>query len=309
MRGFVTTIMRVTAVLLTCTAVTGCFTGVESTPRITDADVRRDVQPHTPDETYMAGITPPALGEWQVGKPLYVTDARIIRALSSESYGGRQLAAGDTLRYAGSHAARSLAGDPVTELSFTGPDGRTYTYSLDREADSAAVRPVRVPFTIDLQMLDEASKLLLGRKFYIVTSGRRLADGTFARFRKYIPVTVSEVLPGTPENPVRVRLADDMADATYLYINPEVRSSRAAGSFASMLSLVDPRKRWPAISDKVWQLIVSNEVEPGMTREEVRLAVGAPAEIIRRPGYSYMHEAWRYDTGRYLIFEDGILVK
>ncbi len=302
-------IMRVTVALFAGATVTGCFTGVESTPKITDADVRRDTQPLTPDETYLTGIGAEVLSQWQPGKLFYVTDARIMRALSSDTYGGVSLAAGDTLVYRGNRPAWSLAGEPVTDVMFSGPGGRQYTYRLDREPDSAAVRQARIPFTVDLEIVNEASARLLGKQFYILTSGRRLADGTLARFRKYIPVTVSEVAPGTPDNPVRVRIADDMADATYLFINPAARNSRTAGSFASMLSLTDPRKRWQSVSDKVWDNIVHNRVVAGMTRDECRLAIGAPAEVIKQPGYNYLHEAWRYDNGMYLIFEDGILVK
>lgn len=303
------TIMRVAVALFIGATVTGCFTGVESTPRITDADVRRDTHPLTLDETYLDGIEPAVLSAWRSGKEFYVTDARISRALSSDIYGIRQPAVGDTLRYRGYRAARSLAGDPVTDLLFDDRTGNRFVYRVERDPDSLMMRQVRIPFTVDLQLVSDASERLLGHKFYILTSGRRLADGTLARFRKFIPVTVSEVSAGSPDSPVRVRIADDKGDATYLLINPAARSSRAAGSFASLLSLSDPRRKWPSVSDKMWDKIVNNTVAEGMTRDECRLAVGAPAEVIRRPGYSYMHEAWRYENGTYLIFEDGILVK
>lgn len=44
-----------------------------------------------------------------------------------------------------------------------------------------------------------------------------------------------------------------------------------------------------------------------MTRDEARLALGAPANIDRRPGYSFMREIWTYENGIFLIFEDGLL--
>lgn len=82
---------------------------------------------------------------------------------------------------------------------------------------------------------------------------------------------------------------------------------RATRKFGSLLSLSNPRDRYPEITDANWNNIVNGRVSEDMTREECRLALGAPATVDRRPGYSIMREIWTYENGRYLIFEDGLL--
>ena len=302
-------LLRAAAVLITGTAATGCFTGVESTPKITDADVRRETTPPTPDETYLHDVRYAPRAQWQEGRPFVVTDAKISRALVPDAYGQRQLAEGDTLRYEGLTPGRSLASELVSDLRFIDTGGNGFTFRVDVEPDSLLQRVVKVPFAIDCDIVDQTSAKLLGKRFYIVTSARRDSAGTIWRARKFVPVTVDEVAVGTAVNPVRVRIVDEGNPPAYLFINPEARSGRSAGSFASMLSLTNPRDRYPLITDAVWENITNNRVSVGMTRQECKLALGAPAEVIQRPGYGYLYEAWRYDNGTYLMFEDGLLVK
>jgi hypothetical protein len=80
-------------------------------------------------------------------------------------------------------------------------------------------------------------------------------------------------------------------------------------SFSNLFSFTDPRRNYPNITDEYWQLITSGTVTTGMTRDECRLALGAPKDVDRQTGYSSVHEMWGYENGIYLIFEDGILVK
>ena len=46
-----------------------------------------------------------------------------------------------------------------------------------------------------------------------------------------------------------------------------------------------------------------------MTRDECRLALGAPNSYRTIPVYNAIVEQWNYDDGLYLIFEDGILTR
>ena len=46
-----------------------------------------------------------------------------------------------------------------------------------------------------------------------------------------------------------------------------------------------------------------------MTRDECRLALGAPPEVLRTPSYGGMREVWSYSDGVFLIFEDGYLTR
>lgn len=60
----------------------GCFTGIESTPRITADDVRKERVTVTPEQEYLAGVEPEPFGSWQPGKQFYVTDDKISLALN-----------------------------------------------------------------------------------------------------------------------------------------------------------------------------------------------------------------------------------
>ena len=41
----------------------------------------------------------------------------------------------------------------------------------------------------------------------------------------------------------------------------------------------NPRRRYPEIKDDVWELIIRSRLRDGMTRDECRLALGAPCKI------------------------------
>ena len=87
-------------------------------------------------------------------------------------------------------------------------------------------------------------------------------------------------------------------------------SSRAATrNFDRLFSFSDPRTNYPQISDHTWQLITRSQVAVGMTRDECRLALGAPSSINRGATRAAQLERWLYDDGIYLIFEDGILTR
>ncbi|MDE6394843.1 MAG: hypothetical protein K2K77_05820, partial [Duncaniella sp.] len=56
-----------------------------------------------------------------------------------------------------------------------------------------------------------------------------------------------------------------------------------------------------------WQLIIAGRITEGMTLEACRLALGSPKEIERGATNSVIREAWLYENGVYLLFEDGLL--
>ena len=62
---------------LTVLLMTGCFTGIESTPKITANDVKKERAVQTPEDSYLNNITYESLEAWQPGKLFYVTDDKI----------------------------------------------------------------------------------------------------------------------------------------------------------------------------------------------------------------------------------------
>ena len=83
----------------------------------------------------------------------------------------------------------------------------------------------------------------------------------------------------------------------------------ATRTFDSLFAFDNPRNRYPEIKDDVWELITRSRVREGMTRDECRLALGQPSDILRIPTYGGMQERWTYTDGIFLIFDDGFLTK
>lgn len=66
----------VTALALSMT-VHGCFTGVESTPRIGNSELRRqNAADPTAERQYLADIATESLGKWRSGKMFVVEDRK-----------------------------------------------------------------------------------------------------------------------------------------------------------------------------------------------------------------------------------------
>ena len=79
--------------------------------------------------------------------------------------------------------------------------------------------------------------------------------------------------------------------------------------FSALFSMSDPRLEYPQISDAVWNNIVNTRVADGMTKQEVSLAIGMPESIDRGYNQNAAYERWNYPDGRYLLFEDGLLMR
>ncbi|MDE6513468.1 MAG: hypothetical protein K2L05_04720, partial [Muribaculaceae bacterium] len=82
-----------------------------------------------------------------------------------------------------------------------------------------------------------------------------------------------------------------------------------ARTFANQFSLTNPRKNYPQISDTNWNLISQGRVALDMTREECRLALGAPSQVDREALPNGIFERWIYEDGVYLFFTDGLLTR
>ncbi len=293
---------------LACVALlSSCGTGIDSTRRITADEVERSVGPQTDEERLLADIGPEPFALWQPGKLLVVTDDRLRLMLNNTAPSTSLLA--DTLAYTGATDRTSPTGARVADLTFTTRSGHPVTYTSRSDIETMrAAQAIEIPFTIELSTVEAVRSRLLGRKLWVLVPDRFNTDGSHLRGRKYIVVTVKDVVPGNTIYPVAVIIDEDDTAAesmVYMSVGPTTAAHRR---FANLFSLSDPRLKYPSVSDANWSAIVSNSVLPGMTREECRLAWGAPATIDRGPtGGGYITEVWGYDNGAYLIFEDGLL--
>lgn len=288
-------------------AVSSCFTGVESTPRITDRQVRRDVGTPTPEEVYLNDVTPGQLDSWQPGKPFLITDGKA-SLIFNERAERRGPASGSRLYFNHAVASRDLASRESTDIIFTDSTGQKFTYSVVTPLDSLGRTTPRIPFTIPLEIVDSVRGRLQGKELWILTSVWRDLNNEVIKGNRFIPVTITDISPGSDAYPVKLTFTDTVGNVGRLNMSVGPATKRFR-SFGALFSFTDPYLRYRNITPEIWKLIIAGQVKPGMTRDECRLALGTPVDISSHTGYSYLHETWRYESGDYLIFEDGRLVR
>lgn len=289
-----------------------CFTGIESTPRISSGDVRkRDASVRTPEQQYLSDIKPLPPSAWQSGKRFFVTDDKISIIfqpgdLHCDSLNGHDLV------FQRFEEAPSVTGGGATILVFAEdgtPDALHYRVNVPLSELRERER-LEVPFTVERSTVEKVDSAMRSKTFYISTPKWFVAANDKAYVgKRHIPVTISRVEPGTYIYPLRVFFKPDQDDKEY-WIPMTVGDDRAATrNFYTVFNFENPRKRYPQITDQTWELITNSRVTVGMTRDECRLALGAPNSYRTIPVYNATVEQWNFDDGMYLIFEDGILTR
>lgn len=293
---------------------TGCFTGVESTPLIKAPDTRPEQRLRHPEDSYLADISPEPFSRWKPGKAFEIVDNRFALLLGNTAPAAPL--AGKTVRYVGASESVTPKGSRATGLRFVtdSPAGTdTLVYTVDRPLDMLIAEPrLDVHFAVQRSVVDSAAARLTGKEYYLTTRVWRDSADTVVTGRKYVPARITAVRAGNADYPLRLdfTVSDGRTPAEgTLFLTPGERYD-APRTFASFFSLTDPRTTLPAMPDDVWNCIVTGNVIPGMTREQVRLALGAPRDIQRRTGNGayVVREIWVYDSGRLVVFEDGTLV-
>lgn len=296
-----------------------CFTGVESTPRISDADVRKEKAAGvTAEQTFLSYIIPKAPRVWETGKAFKVTDSRISRifSLSPESVSDLP---GNNIYFRGFSTMRSMTGDDATEVIFSDDKGQQYSYYINglNSERLDTLKTLDIPFTVDLDIVRQISDALVGKNYYIKTPAwYNPADMSKENGLRHIQVRIDSILPGDSYFPATVcfslsdtALAERMGNKEYAVLMSVGDNKSATRNFDTLFSFNNPRKEHPEITNDIWALIISSKVKEGMTRDECRLALGTAPDILRTPSYSGMREVWSYSDGVFLIFEDGFLTR
>ncbi len=289
----------------------GCVTGIESTPRITGNDVRRLGALVSPEQELTATVVPEAPSAWTPGKRWLVADSRIAMIFTPSSV-GTDLSKGDEIILAGTRNVATFSGKDGIEISFTGPEGQALYYRPDIAAADWDENPsLAIPFTVELSAVAIADSLMRGHTYYITTPLWYDADGKSTEGLRHVPVTVDSVIPGTERYPLCVAFTppNELGNAPRYILMTYGTASWATRNFDRLFAFDDPRKAYPRITDKTWQNIIRSRIEEGMTRDECRLALGAPVSIDRGATRGFQMERWSYDNGVYLLFEDGILIR
>lgn len=290
----------------------GCFTGVESTPRIGNAELKKqNASEPTAERLYLADVATEGLERWERGKEFMVEDKKAMLNFTAGG-GSVELEPGDVIEFEGAEAAVSPTGE-ATDLVFRkSGSGERLVYRVNAPLEELKKRDVtEVPFTVELGVAERLRSRLVGNTYYIMTPRWLDRDLKSATRLKYIPVRIVNVVAGNSDFPVRV-VFEPLDDALRGMGNYSVYMSvgngrRATRNFEHLFSLTDPREKYAQIEDNVWRAIVEGRLVKGMTRDYVRLSIGSPKDVIRGHDYSSTYERWEYDGGVFLIFRDGVL--
>lgn len=286
-------------------SVSGCFTGIESTPRISDSEVERKKPAATVEETYLSDISANTGRGIAPGKKWTVADKKISLVMSPPDVAA-ELNVGDTLTLTAINEVVTVDGNRVAELSFSDPRGHSLTRRTAAEVKDLSKQRVEIPFAVETDLVDAVRTRMLGKSYYLLSSSRTDSTGNMLRGPRFIPATVNSVTAGNTYYPIKLHLTDSRGARFFLFMTVD-ESSSLPGKFSSLLSISDPKLKYPSITDDVWALIIDGRVRAGMTKPECRLSFGAPDNIDRQVGYSILREIWTYENGRYLIFSDGLL--
>lgn len=289
-------------------SLTSCFTGIESTPRITDKEVRRNVPDVNVEAETAALLAPDPMSRWQPGRRFLVSDPKISLLFEKEP----AISVGEILVFESLTGDASITGDSISVLTFRRADSATSGEPLRYKlgiAPSALADAATLPMSVDLAMVDNARDLLAGKRFYITSSMRVDKSLTpTGRGRKYVPVTITDVNAGNADYPLRLDITDDLGQSSSIAMTVGTARS-STRNFDKIFVIDDPRLRYPAITEATWQNIANSRVVAGMTPQECRLALGTPNDIRKWHNGGSFFESWACDNGQYLIFIDGLLAE
>lgn len=295
---------RLCIVLLLLCLLQSCFTGIESTPKITlnDSNVE-DNSSISEEQKYLFDIKNETFNQWHKGKQFIVTDKKISLIFNANNLPDSIV--GSTINYQKYNTSISVAGTTITNIYFT-YNCDTLIYSVNATPQELSSRKLfLVPFTIQQSIIDEVRNKMLNNTYYNITSLAYDSVGNTMNIQKFIPIKINAIKAGNHLYPIKVSYTtNNNSYWVYMTIGDEIQSTR---NFETLFSLTNPRNKYPHISDNHWNAITNNNVVIGMNKEECRLALGIPNTIDRLPSNAGVLEFWKYSNGNQLLFEDGLL--
>lgn len=292
-----------------------CFTGIESTPKITYKDVRKEHIDSTAEERLAQQFTMPRFRDWHPGNLFLVTDDKASLSYTPLPGDTASVRRGDILAYCGIRSVPSIFGGNSAELLFLKmPLQRdTIVYRSGVEEQELRTRnSAASPFLVDMQGVAATALLLCGREFFTRTERWLDSAGREIRGRKFIKIRIDSVLPADENYPFRVCFTsvERPEEKGALLMSATVTDGTPAlRGFADLFYISDPRRLYPQITDTNWELIRQSKLATGMTTQEASLSIGAPRDLERAHDRQTIYERWLYPGGVYLIFEDGILTR
>lgn len=290
---------------------TSCFTGIESTKKITmSKEEKRLVEP-TPEEKFLVDIVGQRVDQWDAGKKFVVSDERasIVLTPLADAKPVAEIV-GDTISFISSSVATGFDGNEELRLLF-GKGSDRYEYAA-RHAGNTGVAEItsdRMPMLIDLEMVDEVWRRLKSGRYYLLSPNWLDERGERLQGEKFVEVEILSLEPGSMVYPMKAKFRTVNDGRIGVYMMNFENGDRGARGFSALFSLTDPHKRYAKISDETWSLIQNGRVVPGMTKEECRLSLGAPEDVNSGRDYSRTLDLWQYADGTVLFFEEGLLTR
>jgi len=280
-----------------------CFTGIEHTGHINLSKKDKEIEKRiSREEAFMADIKGENVTAWQPSREFKAVGDRASLAFDNTPPG----MSGRTLQFASYTSTITPAGTKRVCLVFTDSASNTFRYTTGKQQPEA-VKSTELPMLIDMQLVKQLRDKLVGRKLWTRTSEYISPAGEPVRGKKFEPVTVVDVTPGTEPLPYYIIFESDGGSRGGLLMSNS-DGTLSTRPFHSLFSLSDPRLEYSGISDEVWQHIQAGNVACGMTKQECKLAVGAPDDTDSWHDYSKTIDVWTYANGIYLRFEEGLLV-
>jgi len=297
--------------LVTAVALTSCGTGIENTEHVTDKDVLKvmqEVDSHRTPSTLIAHRD--SLPAWQQGKQFVVTDnqVRLLFAHSQDYDLDTIQLTGHRLEYRGYDTGSIYDNRQTVNIRLQDPaSGNVYVYRTGKTINEFTPA-FSIPMLIDMDMVANTARQVQGRDYYVRTpiwydrDSEQMIAG-----RQFIAVHIDSVLPGNSVMPMRVLFTTlDTGQHAMVWMSDNASTMRGR-DFDALFVTNDPHLAYPTITDTNWTLITRGQVAVGMTKEECRLALGAPKRTNTNPDQAGMREYWYYDGGSYLYFVDGLL--
>lgn len=286
-----------------------CFTGIESTKRISEKDVNKNI---VHSNSSLDGIFNDDLSYLDkqpiVGRRLIANDDKINLIFEKrESSTVPFLSVGDTLLIVAIDSISNYDGREMSRIKLIDVNNNQYSIKNNTPySELIETNKISIPFTVNTELIKAVSDKLRNKTYYITTTNRYDLNNNLRRGKKFIPVTVKNITYGNYYYPIKLLLVDSYGDEfnEYISVNDNDPMPR---KLSSIFSEKNPQLNYPLISNENWNNIINGIVVQGMTKDECRLSLGQPSNIDRQPGYSYMREVWTYEDGRFLIFIDGVL--
>lgn len=306
------TIACISIALILTPLLTSCFTGIESTKKVSLSREDKKLSNPTREEKLMAQIEPAPLQNWDMGRSFLVTDNKAMLILQPRE--GLVPIPPDSIKgkifeFAGIESKINVAGTPTVTILFS--DGIfIYGYDTGKEFEDAMtdIKSDQIPMLIDLEMVAQARNILLNQKLWTKTNLWYDKDGNRINGKKFVEVTVKDIKPGDLVFPLLVEIRTINDESAFIYMNFGSANNESR-SFSNLFSLSDIKKHYPNIDPDTWIYISEGRLKEGMTKEEARLSLGNPKNVSSGHDYSQTLDIWNYENGKTLWFEDGKLTR